>query len=321
MSVLEVQDLKMYYSLPSGYVRAVDNLNFSIEKGVGLGLAGESGCGKSSVAITLLKILPSNAHIIGGKVNFQGKDILSLNENTLRKEIRWKGISLVFQGAMNALNPVYKVEDQILEAIKLHEPGTKKEAALQRVKKLFELVGVDPSRSGNYPHEFSGGMRQRACIAMALACNPKLLIADEPSTALDVIVAAQTLKLLKELKSKLNLAMLIISHDLSIIAETCEKVAIMYAGTMAEYGDIVSIFKEPMHPYTQDLISAFPSIYSQRVKLSYIPGSPPDLLRPPKGCRFHPRCKYAMEICRKERPLLLETKANHYVSCHLVNKQ
>jgi len=320
MPILDVQNLKMYYRLPKGYVHAVDEISFNLNEGEGLGLAGESGCGKTSVAITILKILPSNAHILGGKVLFQGKDILSLDEKTIRSEIRWKGISLVFQGAMNALNPLYKIEDQIIEAVKLHEPNVSKEEAKERVRKLFELVGIDPSRSTNYPHEFSGGMRQRACIAMALACNPKVLIADEPGTAIDVVVQAQVLKLLRELKEKLNLAMIVISHDLSIIAEICEKVAIMYAGRIVEYGDIALIYKRPMHPYTTDLIGSFPSIYAEKTKLFSIPGSPPDLLNPPEGCRFHPRCKYAMEICRREKPAMLEVEENHYVSCHLVKK-
>lgn len=320
MPILDVQELKMYYRLTSGYVHAVDEVSFDINQGEGLGLAGESGCGKTSVAITILKILPSNAYILGGKVLFQGRDILSLDEKTLRNEIRWNGISLVFQGAMNALNPLYKIEDQIIEAIKIHEPTISKEEAKERVGKLFELVGIDPSRSTNYPHEFSGGMRQRACIAMALACNPKVLIADEPGTAIDVVVQAQIIRLLRELKDKLNLAMIVISHDLSIIAEICEKTAIMYAGRIVEYGDIKSIYKEPLHPYTTDLIGSFPSIHAKRTKLFSIPGSPPDLLNPPEGCRFHPRCKYAMEICRKETPPMLEVKKNHFVSCHLAKK-
>jgi len=190
--------------------------------------------------------------------------------------------------------------------------------AIERSEKLLELVGLDPSRLNNYPHEYSGGMRQRAMIAMALACNPSLLMADEPSTALDVIVAAQVLKLLKELKSRLNLGMILITHDLSIIAELCEDVAIMYAGKIVEYGDVVSIFKDPLHPYTQGLISAFPDITAARQKLASIPGSPPDLLYPPEGCRFHPRCRYAMEVCRKVDPTVFDVSENHSVACHLI---
>jgi peptide/nickel transport system ATP-binding protein len=316
---MDVQDLKMFYRTSSGWVRAVDGLTFRLESGRGLGVVGESGCGKTSIAITLMKILPRNARIFGGKVIFDGKDLISMSESDMRKDIRWSGISLIFQGAMNALDPVFRIDDQIVEAIKIHEPKVTEKEAKERIAKLFELVGVDPSRASNYPHEFSGGMKQRACIAMALACNPKMLISDEPSTALDVIIAAQILKLLRELKQKLNLGMMVISHDLSIVTETCEEAAIVYAGKVAEFGDIVQIFKEPLHPYTQGLLSAFPSIKAQKTRLVAIPGSPPDLTKPPPGCRFNPRCKYAMEVCRKKVPALIETEKNHLAACHLVN--
>jgi peptide/nickel transport system ATP-binding protein len=223
---------------------------------------------------------------------------------------------------MNALNPVQKVGDQIVEAVMLHEPDVEKREAMERARRLFGLVGINPTRVENYPHEFSGGMRQRAMIAMALACNPEMVIADEPGTALDVIVAAQVLKLLKELKEKLNLAMILITHDLSIIAEVCEKAAIMYAGKVVEYGDVISIFKQPLHPYTQGLIGAFPNINEkQRIKMKSIPGTPPDLLHPPTGCRFHPRCQFAMDICKKEDPELVSVGKLHSVSCHLVTKK
>jgi peptide/nickel transport system ATP-binding protein len=207
---------------------------------------------------------------------------------------------------------------QIAEGIKVHEPDVAEADVKERVAKLLETVGIEPSRADNYPHEFSGGMRQRALIAMALAANPKMLIGDEPGTALDVIVQAQTLKLLRDLKEKLGLSMILISHDLSIIAETCDKVAIMYAGKIVEYGDTVSVFKNPLHPYTQGLIKAFPSIKGNRVKLTSIPGQPPDLLHPPAACRFHPRCPYVMDICKREEPLLEESgEKGHPVACHL----
>jgi peptide/nickel transport system ATP-binding protein len=234
------------------------------------------------------------------------------------RKVRWKGVSIVFQGAMNAMNPVFRVGDQIIEAIRLHEPEVSKADALKRTEALLEMVGVDASRVSNYPHEFSGGMRQRALIAMALACNPKLLIADEPGTALDVIVQAQVLGLMRDLKEKLGLSMMMISHDLSIVAEVCEKVAIMYAGHVVEYGDVKSIFEEPLHPYTQGLIGAFPSIKGERKKLTSIPGQPPDLLHPPVGCRFNPRCPFAMDICKVEDPALeKQGSKEHYVACHL----
>jgi len=300
-----------------GWVKAAENVSFDVAEGEALGIAGESGCGKSTVALSLLKILPQGGVIRKGKILFEGRDLVPLSEEEMRK-IRWKGISIVFQGAMNALNPVIKVGEQIAEAIKTHEKDVSGSDVKDRVAKLLETVGIEPSRADNYPHEYSGGMRQRALIAMALAVNPTLLIGDEPGTALDVIVAAQTLKLLKELKDKLGLSMILISHDLSIIAETCEKVAIMYAGKIVEYGDAVSVFKNPLHPYTQGLIKAFPSIKGPKVRLTSIPGQPPDLLNPPSACRFHPRCTYIMDVCKIEEPLLLEHGEKlHRAACHL----
>jgi len=320
MPLLTVEDLTTYYRVMRGYVRAVEKCSFNIEKGEALGLAGESGCGKTTIALSLLRILPPGGKIIQGKIILDGTDILQLSEDIMRKEIRWKKISLVFQGAMNAMNPVVRVKDQIIEAIQIHEPNVSKKEAEERVNKLFELVGIEPSRAENYPFEFSGGMRQRAMIAMAISCNPELLIADEPGTALDVIVQAQVLKLLEELKDKLNMSLILISHDLSLIAEICEKTAIMYAGNIVEIGDSVSIFKNPQHPYTVGLISSFPNIKSEKIKMTSIPGSPPDLLEPPQGCRFHPRCKYAMEICRRNHPELMIIDKNHMVACHLYGK-
>jgi peptide/nickel transport system ATP-binding protein len=315
--VLEVQGLTTHYRTLRGWVRATENVSFNVQEGEALGIAGESGCGKSTVALSLLRILPPGGIIRKGKILFQGRDLVPLSEPEMRK-IRWKGISIVFQGAMNAMNPVYKVGDQISEAIKIHEEGVSRSELKERVAKLLETVGIEPSRADNYPHEFSGGMRQRALIAMALAASPTMLIGDEPGTALDVIVAAQTLKLLRDLKDRLGLSMILISHDLSIIAETCEKVAIMYAGKIVEYGDAVSIFKNPLHPYTQGLIKAFPSIKGERVRLTSIPGSPPDLLHPPPACRFNPRCPYVMDVCKKDEPLLEEqADKNHLVACHL----
>jgi len=320
MPLLTVEDLTTYYRVMRGYVKAVEKCSFNIERGEALGLAGESGCGKTTIALSLLRILPPGGKIIGGKIFLDGTDILQLNEDDMRREVRWKKISLVFQGAMNAMNPVIRVKDQIIEAIRLHEPHVGKKEAEERVSKLFELVGIEPSRAENYPFEFSGGMRQRAMIAMAISCNPELLIADEPGTALDVIVQAQVLKLLEELKEKLNMSLILISHDLSLIAEICEKTAIMYAGNIVEIGDSVSIFKNPQHPYTVGLISSFPNIRSEKIRMTSIPGSPPDLLNPPQGCRFHPRCKYAMEICRKTHPELMVIDKNHMVTCHLYGK-
>ena len=321
MPLLDVQNLRTYYYTLRGPVKAVEDISFQVEKGEALGLAGESGCGKTTAALSILKILPKGGKIIGGKILFNGQDITKFNENDMRKKIRWKGMSIVFQGAMYALNPVYKVGDQISEAISVHEPKTPKKETKERTAKLLEFVGIDQSRTDNYPHEFSGGMRQRALIAMAVACNPDLLIADEPGTALDVIVQAQVLKMMKEMKSRLNLGMILITHDLSIIAETCENCAIMYAGKIVENGDVMRIFKEPLHPYTQGLIKAFPSIKSAKTEMTSISGFPPDLLKPPLGCRFHPRCSYAMDVCKKEDPKTIEAAKEYYVACHLVEQQ
>ena len=319
MPLLEVKNLKTYFKVKRGSVKAVDNISFEVEKGEAMGLVGESGCGKTTVSLSILRILPSNGKIHGGKILFKGTDLMKLSNEEMRTDIRWKGISIVFQGAMNALNPVYKIGDQITESISLHERDVSKEDADKRVERLFELVGVDPNRRHNFPHEFSGGMRQRAMIAMALACNPELLIADEPGTALDVIVAAQVLKLMKELRQRLNLSMIMISHDLSIVAETCQKAAVMYGGKIVEYADINSVFKEPLHPYTQGLMGAFPGIKAQKTRMVSIPGSPPDLLFPPPACRFHPRCQYAMDICRSKEPGLVDIGNKHYVACHLIH--
>lgn len=316
--MLEIKNLSTYYKVLRGYVKAVESVSFSVEEGESLGLAGESGCGKTTIALSVTRLLPVGGQIVGGKILFENLDLTKLDDYEIRQNIRWKKISMIFQGAMNAFNPVYKVVDQITEAIIAHEPGVTKDEAEERGQKLFELVGLEPSRIYNYPHEFSGGMKQRAMIAMALACNPKLVIGDEPGTALDVIVQAQVLKLLNDIKKKLGLSMILITHDLSIITETCERVAIMYAGKIVELSDVFTLFTEPLHPYSQGLIGVFPDVKAPKQRMISIPGQPPDLLDPPSGCRFHPRCKYAMPICKKKEPPFAESKKNHLVACHLI---
>ena len=317
--LLQIENLKMYYETIRGYVRAVDDISFQVAKKESVGLAGESGCGKTSAALTILRLLPSNAKIVDGSIVLAGENLVKMSDREMREKIRWKRISMIFQGAMNALHPTYTIGYQIAEPIIKHE-GVSKDEAIERAGKLLELVGMERSRVNRYPHELSGGMKQRAVTAMALACNPDIIIADEPTTALDVIVQAQVLKAMKELKNRLDISMLLISHDLSMIAETCDKIAIMYAGKIVEYGDITRIFKKPLHPYTQKLISAFPSVLGAKTELSSIHGFPPDLLKPPPGCRFHPRCTHAMEICRKKEPPLLKTEKNRYVACHLYGR-
>ena len=318
-AILEIKGLKAYYETIKGYVKAVDDVSLRIKSKTAVGLVGESGCGKTTLALAVTRLLPSNGRVLGGSIFFNGKDILSISEEEFRKEYRWKKISMVFQGAMNALNPVYRIGDQIAEAIIKHE-NVSKDEALERAKKLLSLVGIDPERAKSYPHELSGGMKQRTMIAMALACNPEFLIADEPTTALDVIVQAQVLKLIKSLQQELGLTLMLITHDLSVVAEICDYAAVMYAGKLVESADIVTIYKNPLHPYTKGLVNAFPSIRGERKQLVSIPGAPPNLLNPPSGCRFHPRCPYAMEICRKEEPELVKVDGDHQVACHLVSR-
>lgn len=318
MALLEVRDLKTYFFTTKGPVKAVDGVSFEVGRAGALGLAGESGCGKTTAALSILRLLQPPGRTIEGKVIFEGEDLLEKSEEEMQA-IRWKKISIIFQGAMNALNPVFKIGEQIAEGIIVHE-NVSENTAEKRAEKLLELVGLDKSRFNNYPHELSGGMRQRAMIAMALACNPDLVIADEPATALDVIVQAQVLKLMKDLQKRLKLSMILITHDLSMIAEACNKIAIMYAGKIAEYAQAISLFKNPMHPYTQGLLKAFPDVRSRGGMLSSIPGDPPDLLNPPSGCGFHPRCLYAKVICSKKEPELREVEKRHYAACHLIGK-
>jgi peptide/nickel transport system ATP-binding protein len=315
LSLLEIHDLKAYYSVARGHVKAVDNVGLSVCRGEALGLVGESGCGKSTLALATMRLGPSNMRIVNGSIEFDGTDILKIDNNAFRKTYRWKKMSMVFQGAMNALNPIFKVGDQIAEAITSHEDVEKSEA-LDRAARLIQLVGIDPDRINSYPHELSGGMKQRVMIAMALALHPDFCIADEPTTALDVIVQAQILKVLKDLQRELNLSLMLISHDLSVVAELCDSISIMYAGKIVECGKIASVFSNPQHPYTKGLISSFPSIKGSRRELTSIPGSPPNLLSPPSGCRFHPRCPYANESCKTEEPKMKGISENHYTACH-----
>jgi peptide/nickel transport system ATP-binding protein len=312
--LLSIRDLTMVYTTRGGDVSAIDGVSFDLLPGQSMGLVGESGCGKTSVAMTLLKLLPDNAKIVKGQILLNGQDIVPLNNDEMGK-VRWRKISMVFQAAMNALNPVYRVGDQIIEAIEQHERDIEPADAKTRVAKLFQLVGIDPSMADRYPHEFSGGMRQRAVIAMALACNPELIIADEPTTALDVIVQDQVLREMREVQKKLGMSMIYISHDIAVIAEVAEKIGVMYAGRMAEMGPSDDIFKRPRHPYTVALMSAFPSIVGEKRELVALGGEPPDLLFPPKGCRFHPRCPRAVDKCNQVQPPFEDIGGGHYVAC------
>jgi peptide/nickel transport system ATP-binding protein len=304
----------MHYSTRKGPVYAVDNVSFALGRGGSLGLVGESGCGKTSVAISLLRLLPENADILGGEIWLSGTDITTLTDEDVRK-FRWKNIAMVFQAAMNSLNPVYTVEEQILEAMRQHLPHLAETEMKDKVDHLFELVGLDPVIKTEYPHQYSGGMRQRAVIAMALSCDPEVIIADEPTTALDVIVQDSLLNKIKELQERLEMAMIYISHDIAVIAEVSERVGVMYAGKLVEMANSEEIFHRPLHPYTMGLMSSFPSIVGTKTELVTIPGEPPDLLAPPPGCRFHPRCPYATEICKTDEPEFKQHAEGHWTAC------
>jgi len=316
-NILEVSNLKTYYKIKEGVVKAVNGISFSLKKGESLGLVGESGCGKTTTALSIIKLLADNGYIEDGKILFKDKDITKMTESEILT-IRWKDISIIFQGSMNALNPVMKVSDQIVEAIRLHENISDKEAR-ERVTKLLNLVNLDTGLINSYPHEFSGGMRQRAMIAMALACNPGLIIGDEPTTALDLMVQAQIINLMNDLRKKLDMSMIIISHDLSIITEICDRIVVMYAGKIVEMGTVEDVIFNYKHPYTEKLIKAFPNIYGKREMVESIPGVPPNLLDPQKGCLFADRChKKIGEICEKVEPNLIKVgEKNHTVACHL----
>jgi peptide/nickel transport system ATP-binding protein len=316
VSLLEIRDLTLHYETAKGMVQAVDKVSFSLDKGESMGLVGESGCGKSSVAMSIMKLMPSNAVVKGGEVLFKGENLLHMEDEEIRR-IRWKQISMVFQAAMNALNPVVRVGDQIIEAIQAHDDVSEDEA-WKRVKELYRLVGLDPGRGKSYPHEYSGGMKQRAIIAMSLACSPDLVIADEPTTALDVIMQDQIIQEIVALQDRLDMAMLYISHDISVIAETCSKTGVMYAGQIVEYADTDSLFYETLHPYTKALLSSYPSIKGELKRLNPIPGEPPNLLDPPVGCRFSPRCPERDGICTSQEPEYLEVREGHFVACHFV---
>ena len=315
--ILEVKDLSIFFDISLGTVKAVENVNFDLYEGESLGLVGESGCGKTTTALTTMGMLPDNGYIHSGEIHYGGKNLAPNTEEEWQL-YRWNDIAMVFQGAMNALNPVKKISFQIAEAITLHNPEISQKEIKEKIEELFKLVGLDSSRIDNYPHEFSGGMRQRVMIAMALACDPKVLIADEPTTALDVMVQAQIIDLINSLRIKLNMSMIIITHDLSIISETCDRIAVMYAGKIVEIGSVRDIIKNSLHPYTKKLIASFPNIYGEKKMIESIPGTPPNLLDPPKGCRFHLRCSEALEICKSIEPKLDQFGNGHFAACHLL---
>ena len=314
--LLEIKNLTVHFESFDATVHAVENPNLSLRHGETLGLVGETGAGKTTTVKSVMRILPEPpAKIVSGEILFDGQDLLKLPIKEMRK-IRGKQISMIFQDPMTSLNPVMTVAEQIAEVIRLHEKCSKKEAH-KKACDMLELVGIRPERGSDYPHQFSGGMKQRVVIAMALACNPRFLIADEPTTALDVTIQAQVLELMKKLKAQYQTAMVMITHDLGIVAEICDYVAIMYAGEIVEYGTREHIFNHTGHPYTKGLFACIPDIFTEQNELVPINGLTPDPTDLPVGCRFHPRCPYATEQCAKEHPANFEIEPGHYVACHL----
>lgn len=312
MTLLSVRDLQVHYTTSAGTVRAVDGVDLDIPAGSITGLVGESGCGKSTLARALMGVLPGTGRIAGGSITFEGRDLVTLSERE-RRALRWRRMSFVPQSAMNALDPVQRLRAQMLEVL-CERGAMPRPAAHARAEMLMRLVGLDPLRLSDYPHQFSGGMRQRASIALALALEPALVIADEPVTALDVIVQRQVLDVLRELQHRLNLAMILVTHDMAVIAYACDRAAVMYAGKLVESGPVAAVLEAPFHPYTMGLTHAFPDVHDA-VALVPIEGTPPSLLDPPPGCRFADRCPFAEARCRTVQPPLVAVAPDHLAAC------
>lgn len=312
LPVIEAKGLTVEYDTSRGPVHAVTDVTFSLAEGESLGLVGESGCGKTTVALALIRVLADNARIVRGEVWLDGVDLMELPETVMAKQ-RWSKISMVFQAAMNSLDPVQRVSDQIIEAIEFHEVVSRSDA-FERARSLFGVVGLDEKMLRRYPHEYSGGMRQRAVIAMALACNPRVIVADEPTTALDVLVQDRILEQLREIQAQRRMAMIYISHDIAVIAEVTTAVGVMYAGRIVEKGPSKAVFAAPIHPYTEALLGSVPSARGPRRPLRTLPGDPPDLISLPPGCPFAPRCPNALDRCRVEDPPVVGDEV-HWALC------
>ena len=312
--LLNIKNLKTYYRIADGVVKAVDGVTIAVKEDEVFGLAGESGCGKSTLIRTIMRLVPDTAQVRADELSYRGQDLLALSDKQYRQDILWKEISLVPQSAMNSLNPVYRVGGQIAESIQAHEPLDKQRTA-ERIETLFKGVGLQPELANNYPHEFSGGMRQRAMIAMSLSLDPGLIIMDEPTTGLDVLVQERILRELKEIRKRSAASIFLITHDISVIAEMSDRIGIMYAGRIMEQADAMELFHEPFHPYTLGLKNAFPSIRALDRELISIPGSPPNLVEDIPGCVFAFRCPFVIPECEQHRPPDIEVKPNHFVHC------
>jgi len=314
-TILEIEDLRVHFPISIGTVRAVDGVSLKLEQGEVMGLVGESGCGKSTLGFSILRLLRPPGRIVGGQILYHGQDIVQMKEKEILA-LRGRRIAMIFQDPLTSLNPLFRIDEQYIETLQTHEKDLERTPAFERAGKMLEDLGISPERLLEYPHQMSGGMRQRIMIGMGLIMNPDLLIADEPTTSLDVIVEAQFLDLLNELRRQYNLTILLITHNLGVVAQLADRITVMYGGCIAEIGPAESIFESPLHPYTQGLLASIPNIRLDQPKLATMTGSPPDLVNPPSGCVFHPRCHRVMEVCKQERPKVFE-KDSHLVRCWL----
>ena len=314
-TLLQIKDLKVQYATRAGRVKAVDEVDLEVQRGEILGLVGESGCGKSTMGFSILRLIREPGQIVGGQILFNGEDLLQKTEQEMVR-IRGKNIAMIFQDPMTCLNPLQRLDDHFIETLQIHEGVSAKEA-YQRAANLVDKLGIVADRLTDYPHQLSGGMRQRIMIGLALVLNSDLIIADEPTTSLDVIVEAQILELIKDLKVAFDLTMILITHNMGIVAEVADRIAVMYAGKLVEVADTIALYDKPLHPYTQGLLNSIPNIRLEEQKLEIMPGSPPDLIEPPSGCNFHPRCPRAMDKCSQAEPPMKEIESGHRVACWL----
>jgi oligopeptide/dipeptide ABC transporter ATP-binding protein len=314
-ALLQIKDLEVHFATRAGVVKAVDKVNLKVQRGETLGLVGESGCGKSTLGFSILRLIREPGEIVGGQIFFDGEDLLRLTEQEMI-DIRGKRIAMVFQDPMTCLNPLQRIDDHFIETMHIHEGRSAKEAQ-QRAADLVDKLGITANRLTDYPHQLSGGMRQRIMIGLALILNSQLVIADEPTTSLDVIVEAQILELMRELKKTFSMTMILITHNMGIVAELADRIAVMYAGKLVEVAEAVALYDKPLHPYTQGLLKSIPNISLEEQKLEIMPGSPPDLIEPPTGCNFHPRCPHAMEKCSSIEPSMREVEIGHRTACWL----
>jgi len=317
--LVQIKDLQVHYPVRTGTVKGVDHVNLFVYEGETLGLVGESACGKSTLGRAILRLVSEPGRIVGGQLLFKGQDLLKLGEKEMAR-IRGKHISMIFQDPMTSLNPLQRIDAHFMETIRTHEKNTSKAEALKQTEEMFDHLGIQRERLTDYPHQLSGGMRQRVMIGLALILNSDLVLADEPTTSLDVIVEAQILDLLKELKQTYHMTLILISHNLGIVAELADRLAVMYAGKMVEVAPALALFDEPLHPYTQGLLASVPNIRLEDEELRTMAGAPPDLINPPGGCRFHPRCSQAMEHCRHQEPPYRQIRDEHWTACWLYSE-